>query len=294
MIRVLLSVLLILFMSFPTSAANRKSTKGTYFDAGNIKYIVKWRTSEKDVLRLFGEPVKKEVKSRYDQVWTYIYYETEHIPVKSSNTEREYTRPGEARSLEITLRKGIVADFSIVEFNTPISDFNEPIEFSGFSIRPPQGPKWKILMRSKKEITFVRKTDVKRTSIIAFVSMTTGEGDETNAPDEMERIARKKLEKMVKNPGLKELKLKRSAVQIDNHDGIELRGIMMSSDGKSLGNDQTFTSVYHVCFPYKNNEEKGIVHMGYIQRVRKGGEPLDIEKEIAPFIKSFRYKGTKK
>ena len=286
--RVLALFFLMLLILFPTQIHAQKSTKGTYFEASRVEYIKKWKTTQKDIRRLFGEPMER--KSRFDEVWTYMYYETEHMPKDEEVREKEKTRPGEARSLEITFRKGIVADFSLVEFNAPIADDKKPMELSGFSFLPPRGGNWKILMRTNQEVSFVRKTGDAERNIIAFVSSVPEPEGVITTMDDLERAARNKLERLIKDPGVKQVMLKRKRVTIDNQDGIELRGIIKTAADDNSGRDRISTIIYHVCLPYPDSRGKGVVHLGYIERVAEGGELLDIDKEIRPFIESFEFK----
>ena len=287
--RVLVLFFLLLLVFFPMQVNAKKSTRGTYFDASRVEYIKKWKTGQKDILRLFGEPMEKERKSRFDEVWTYLYYETEHMPQDEEAAEKERTRPGEARSLEITFRKGIVADFRLVEFNASIADDKNPMELPGFSFLPPRGGKWKILMRTDKEVSFVRPTGDADRNVIAFVSPVSEPEGAITTMDDLERAARNKLERLTKNPGVKETMLKRRRVTVDNQDGIELRGIIKTAVGDNSGRDRISTIIYLVCLPYPESRGKGVVHLGYIERVAEGEEFLDIDKEIEPFIESFEF-----
>jgi hypothetical protein len=162
--------------------------------------------------------------------------------------------------------------------------------FSGFSLKPPGDPAWKILMKTKREVSFVRETGNGDHRIIAFFSSVHGTAGGIKGADDLERAARDRLEKLIKNPEVKNLKLKRTPVTIDGGDGIELRGTLKTVAGGKPGRNDSAIRIYHVCVLHPNPERDEMVHMGYTQRLFKGEKGPDVEKEISAAVASFKFR----
>ena len=55
---------------------------------------------------------------------------------------------------------------------TPVTDPTKPLEFQGFSIRPPMGENWFIAEKSPTKVVFGKKTQTKTHTVLAGVDIT--------------------------------------------------------------------------------------------------------------------------
>ncbi|HAV2293267.1 hypothetical protein [Enterobacter cloacae] len=102
-------IILALAVSAMLSGCVMKSTAhaGKDFDETKISQIVSKQTTEADLLRLMGEPVKKEIVSDNEVKWTYEYV-TSNAAVRMFSTKPKVDVS--KKVLEVLIRDGVVVN----------------------------------------------------------------------------------------------------------------------------------------------------------------------------------------
>lgn len=287
--RLLLPLAILLALMMTGCATQSTYREGTYFDASQVKQIVKGETTAKDLRRLFGEPSEKKNYSENREVWTYAYSsvvkEIKNYLVSVSSK----SKPGESRNLVIVLRDEVVTDFSLLEMNVPLVDFDIPLEFHGFSVRPPQSPEWFILTKLGASVTFSRWTGDENHTIVAFVALSPRQAVPIKTLDDLERLARDEIRKWTKYPRLKNAKLEKRLLKVHNQDAIELSVTVTDVDVPHTPGMEFSMRIRHIFVPHPNSPESQIVHIGYSETLPSGKGFININKEIEPFLTSLRF-----
>ena len=90
------------------------SSMGRDFPGENVSKIVRGKTTDKDLIQMFGEPLSKTVISETEKSWTYTYASgTTTIVRHFTSIETRYK--GDHKKLVILLKNGVVTDFTFTE-----------------------------------------------------------------------------------------------------------------------------------------------------------------------------------
>lgn len=87
------------------------STMGRKFDTAHVSDIRKGVTTKQEVIRLFGSPTSTQRIADGRELLTYYYLKGKVKGIFSYKTESE------SQTLQVTIRDGIVSDFSYAEGN---------------------------------------------------------------------------------------------------------------------------------------------------------------------------------
>ena len=112
-----LSLLVLVVSAMLLSGCVYRSTahSGRDFDETKATQIVSAKTTEADLIRLLGEPVKKEIVSDHEVKWIYEYVTSNAaVRVFSARPKVDVTR----KTLEILLRDGIVVNHALTNPGT--------------------------------------------------------------------------------------------------------------------------------------------------------------------------------
>lgn len=105
-------IIMVLCLAISVSGCVFKSTahNGRDFDESKATQIVSSKTKESDLLRLLGEPVRKEVVGDHEVKWIYEYV-TSNAAVRmfSAKPKVDVTK----KTLEILLRDGVVVNHAL-------------------------------------------------------------------------------------------------------------------------------------------------------------------------------------
>lgn len=103
------------------ACASSTFTQGREFSTDNVGQIVKGKTTDAEILQLFGPPFQRTVLSDGTESWSYTYTvgeSTAHIyPFYSS-----VHTTGTQKTLNVTIAKGVVSNFSYTEGAAPGSN----------------------------------------------------------------------------------------------------------------------------------------------------------------------------
>ncbi len=98
--------------------ATATSTYGTDFSSDNVSKIVKGKTTEAELVTLFGEPYSKTKGAPGQESWMWTYSEAESHGTTwmfgSSQKTTSYTK-----TLYVTLKHGVVTEYSLSTQGTP-------------------------------------------------------------------------------------------------------------------------------------------------------------------------------
>ena len=103
---------LVLVIAALASGCVYRSTahSGRDFDETKSSQIVSGKTTEADLVRLLGEPVKKEVVSETEVKWIYEYVTSSAaVRVFSANPKVDVKK----KTLEALVRNGVVVNFAL-------------------------------------------------------------------------------------------------------------------------------------------------------------------------------------
>ena len=90
------------------------SSMGRDFPGENVSKIVRGKTTDKDLIQMFGEPLSKTVISETEKNWIYTYASGTATVVRHfSSVETKYK--GNEKALNILLKNGVVTNFTFTE-----------------------------------------------------------------------------------------------------------------------------------------------------------------------------------
>ncbi len=107
----ILSIVLALFTVILLNCATKHYSIGKDFDETLIPRIEKNKTTQEELINMFGEPYVKRVLSEYEQKWLY-HYESGHLKSRSYVLTTKVETIGSKKSLKILLRDGVVVEYS--------------------------------------------------------------------------------------------------------------------------------------------------------------------------------------
>lgn len=105
-------ITLVLIIACITSGCVYRSTahSGRDFDENKSSQIVAGKTTEGDLIRILGEPVKKDVMNDHDVKWVYEYVtSTAAVRVFSVKPKVDVTK----KTLEVLVRNGVVVNHAL-------------------------------------------------------------------------------------------------------------------------------------------------------------------------------------
>jgi hypothetical protein len=91
------------------------SSLGIYFPDENVRSIAKGKTTDKDIIQMFGEPLSKTITPDTEK-WTYTYASGNATVVRTFTTVGTKYR-GKSKKLDILFKNGVVTDFTFYEAN---------------------------------------------------------------------------------------------------------------------------------------------------------------------------------
>lgn len=90
------------------------SSMGRDFPGENVSKIVRGKTTDKDLIQMFGEPLSKTVISETENNWIYTYASgTATVVRRLTSVETKYK--GNAKTLDILLKNGVVTNFTFTD-----------------------------------------------------------------------------------------------------------------------------------------------------------------------------------
>ena len=90
------------------------SSYGRDFPGENVSRIVRGKTTDKDLIQMLGEPLSKTVISETEKSWIYTYTSgTATVVRRLTSVQTKYK--GNAKTLDILLKNGVVTNFTFTE-----------------------------------------------------------------------------------------------------------------------------------------------------------------------------------
>jgi hypothetical protein len=101
-----------------TGCATTSYSFGKPFSSSNVKKIVKGKTTNTDLVKLFGQPFSKTVISATEEKWIYTH-SSGTSTAQSYLVTMDIKTTGTQKTLDILLNKDIVVNFAFTEGPTP-------------------------------------------------------------------------------------------------------------------------------------------------------------------------------
>lgn len=101
-----------------SSCATSSHTMGTNFPETNVSQIEKGKTTDKDLIDLFGQPLSKSVVSDTEVKWIYSY-SVFSSKARSLVFTTQVRTSGFYKKLDVLLKDGVVVNFTYSEGDTP-------------------------------------------------------------------------------------------------------------------------------------------------------------------------------
>ena len=87
---------------------------GRDFPDENVSKIVRGKTTDKDLIQMFGEPLSKTITSETEKNWIYKYASGTPTLVRRPTTA-VHRYKGKEKTLDILLKNGVVTNFTFNE-----------------------------------------------------------------------------------------------------------------------------------------------------------------------------------
>jgi outer membrane lipoprotein-sorting protein len=111
---VLVAVVVASLVVFGCTQILPPSSSGRDFPGENVSRIVRGKTTDKDLIQMLGEPLSKTVISETEKSWIYTYTSgTATVVRRLTSVETKYE--GNAKTLDILLKNGVVTNFTFTE-----------------------------------------------------------------------------------------------------------------------------------------------------------------------------------
>lgn len=92
---------------------------GKNFSSENVSKVTKGKTTDKELIQMFGEPFSKTVVSESEEKWIYTYSSGTTNVQRGFLTANVQTT-GRRKMLDVLLKNGIVTNFAYTESDEPL------------------------------------------------------------------------------------------------------------------------------------------------------------------------------
>jgi hypothetical protein len=110
----LVAVVVVSLVVFGCTQILPPSSMGRDFPGENVGKIVRGKTTDNDLIQMFGEPLSKTLISETEKNWIYTYSSGTATVVRHlTSVETKYK--GNAKTLDILLKNGVVINFTFTD-----------------------------------------------------------------------------------------------------------------------------------------------------------------------------------
>ena len=109
---------LLIAILFLIGCATSSYTVGRDFPSDNVSQIVKGKTTDLAMVKMFGEPFTKTVISATDEKWIYMY-SNGTAKAQSYVVTMKVKTTGIQKTLDVLIINGVVANFAYTEGQNP-------------------------------------------------------------------------------------------------------------------------------------------------------------------------------
>ena len=111
----LVAVVVVSLVVFGCTQILPPSSMGRDFPGENVGKIVRGKTTDNDLIQMFGEPLSKTITPDTEK-WTYTYASGNATVLRTFTTVGTKYR-GKSKKLDILFKNGVVTDFTFYEAN---------------------------------------------------------------------------------------------------------------------------------------------------------------------------------
>ena len=110
----LVAVVVVSLVVFGCTQIMPPNSMGRDFPGENVGKIVRGKTTDKDLIQMFGEPLSKTLISETDKNWIYTYSSGTTTIVRTFTTVKTKYE-GNAKTLDILLKNRVVTNFTFTD-----------------------------------------------------------------------------------------------------------------------------------------------------------------------------------
>ncbi len=114
----IISILSLAFLIIIAGCATSSYSVGRDFSSENIKSIVKGKTKNTELIKLFSQPFSKTVISKNEEKWIYTY-SSGTASAQSYLVTTKVETTGNQKTLDILLKDGVVINYTFTENSNP-------------------------------------------------------------------------------------------------------------------------------------------------------------------------------